>query len=30
MEKILYQLAKQQSAPIVDIEEFDGNPSQYT
>ena len=28
--KMLCQLVKQQSAPLVDIEEFDGNPLQYT
>ena len=30
MGKILCHLVKQQSTPIVDIEEFDGNPLQYT
>ena len=30
MGKMLCQLVKQQSAPTVDIEEFDGNPLQYT
>ena len=28
MAKMLHQLVKQQSTPTVDIEEFDGNPSQ--
>ena len=27
---MLYQLVKEQSAPIVDIEVFDGNPIHYT
>ena len=30
MGKRLCQLVKQQSAPTVDIEEFDGNPLQYS
>ena len=30
MGKMLLQLVKQQSAPTVDIEEFDGNPLQYS
>ena len=30
MGKMLCQLVKQQSAPTVDIEEFDGNPLQYS
>ena len=30
MEKMLCQLVKQQSAPTVNIDEFDGNPLQYT
>ena len=30
MGKMLCQLVKQQSAPTVNIEEFDGNPLQYT
>ena len=29
MGKMLYQLVKEQSAPAVDIEEFDGNPLHY-
>ena len=29
MEKLLCQLIKEQSAPTVDIEEFDGNPLHY-
>ena len=30
MEKMLCQLVKQQSAPTVGIEKFDGNPLQYS
>ena len=30
MGKMLCQLVKQESTPTVDIEEFDGNPLQYT
>ena len=30
MEKMLCQLVKEQSAPTVDVEEFDGNPLQYS